>query len=46
MIDQKELMNQLDVGDNMKDQENQITTKTIRKLILYLYYFLFYRYLY
>ena len=35
MNDQKELMNQLDVGDNMKDQENQITTKTIRKLILY-----------
>ena len=36
MIDQKELMNRLDVGDGMKDQENQITTKTIRKLILYL----------
>ena len=30
MIDQKELINQLDIRDNMKDQENQITSKTIR----------------
>ena len=34
MIDQKELINQLDIRDNMKDQENQITSKTIRNLIL------------
>ena len=34
MIDQKELLNQLDMRDNMKDQENQITSKTIRKLII------------
>ncbi len=31
MLDQNELLNQIDMGDNMKDQENQITTKTIRK---------------
>ncbi len=31
MINQKEFMNQLHIEDNMKDQENQITTKTIRK---------------
>ena len=30
MIDQKELINQLDIRDNMTDQENQITSKTIR----------------
>ena len=38
MIDQKELINQLDIRDNMKDQENQITSKTIRNLILLKYF--------
>ena len=46
MIDQKELINQLDIRDNIKDQENQITSKTIRNLILLTIYLLFYRYLY
>ncbi len=31
MIDQKELLNQLDIEDNMQNQENQITSKIIRK---------------
>ena len=30
MIDQNELLNQLDMEDNMKDQESQITKKIIR----------------
>ena len=33
MIGQKDFINQLDVNDNMKDQENQITSKTIRNFI-------------
>ena len=46
MIDQKELINQLDIRDNMKDQENQITSKTIRNsttltiYLFYIYYFI------
>ena len=33
MVDQEDLLKQIDddLQDNMKDQENQITTKTIRK---------------
>ena len=34
MIGQKDFINQLDVNDNMKDQENQITSKTIRNSII------------
>ena len=33
MIGQKDFINQLDVNDNMKDRENQITSKTIRNFI-------------
>ena len=36
MIDQKEFLNQMDMKDNLKDQENQITSKTIRKLYIFI----------
>lgn len=48
MINDKEILNQLNMEDNLKDQENQITSKAIRKLntIILIKIFIFYRYLY
>ena len=47
MVDQADLLNQLKLEDNMKDQENQITKKVIRKInSIYLSFFIKNRYLY
>ena len=47
MQDQAELLNQLKLEDNIKEQENQITKKVIRKInSIYLSFLLKYRYLY
>ena len=47
MQDQAELLNQLKLEDNIKEQENQITKKVIRKInSIYLSFLFKYRYLY
>ena len=47
MVDQTDLLNQLKLEDNIKEQENQITKKVIRKInSIYLSFFIKYRYLY
>ena len=47
MEDQAEILNQLKLEDNIKEQENQITKKVIRKInSIYLSIFIKYRYLY
>ena len=47
MVDQADLLNQLKLEDNIKEQENQITKKVIRKInSIYLSFLLKYRYLY
>ena len=38
MIDQKEFLEQMDMKDNLKDQENQITSKTIRNYNIFILY--------
>ena len=39
MVDQTDLLNQLKLEDNIKDQENQITKKVIRNKLLFIYNF-------
>ena len=47
MDDQADILNQLKLEDNIKEQENQITKKVIRKInSIYLSIFIKYRYLY
>ena len=48
MMDQKEFLEQMDMKDNLKDQENQITSKTIRNynIFILIIFILLYRYLY
>ena len=36
MMEQKEFLEQMDMKDNLKDQENQITSKTIRKFNIFI----------
>ena len=36
MMDQKEFLEQMDMKDNLKDQENQITSKTIRNYNIFI----------
>ena len=36
MMEQKEFLEQMDMKDNLQDQENQITSKTIRKFNIFI----------